>query len=235
MLRFLVQYARLSGCQIRVSIDVGRLSYENFFYFEQTKALEHIQPYHEAALLRQLAEGSEAAFTTIFHRYRGKLYHYILTLTTSPEIAEDTVHDVFLKIWTNREKMAEIENMNAYLFRLCHNQAISGLRRMAKETLILSELRQETIPILPDADPASQREIRASIQQAVNRLTPQQRQVFLLSRQDGLKHRQIAEQLGVSINTVKTHLGQALRFLREEIGQQYGLQSTAIWVIYQLS
>ena len=205
----------------QVSIDVGRLSYENFFYFEQTKALEHIQPYHEAALLRQLAEGSEAAFTAIFHRYRGRLYHYILTLTTSPEIAEDTVPD--------------IENMNAYLFRLCHNQAISGLRRMAKETLILSELRQETIPILPDVDPASQREIRASIQQAVNRLTPQQRQIFLLSRQDGLKHRQIAELLGVSINTVKTHLGQALRFLREEIGQQYGLQSTAIWVIYQLS
>lgn len=131
--------------------------------------------------------------------------------------------------------MAGIENMNAYLFRICHNRAITGLRRMAKETLILSELQQENIPFLSHADPACQKEIRDSIQQAVNRLSPQQRQVFLLSRQDGLKHKQIAEQLGVSINTVKTHLGQALRFLREEIGQQYGLQATAIWVIYQFS
>jgi len=197
--------------------------------------LEHLPLYNEEELLRQLAEGSEAAFTAIFYRYRGRLYHYIFTITTSREMAEDTVHDVFLKIWNNREKLADINNMNAYLFRVCHNQAISGLRRMAKETLILSELRHETIPFLPDADPASQREIRASIQQAVNKLSPQQRQVFLLSRRDGLKHRQIAEQLGVSINTVKTHLAQALRFLREEIGQQYGLQATAICVIYQFS
>lgn len=183
----------------------------------------------------QLAAGSEEAFTAIFYHYRGRLYHYIFTITASRETAEDTVHDVFLKIWNNREKMAGIEHMNAYLFRICHNQAISGLRRMAKETLILSELKQEKTPFLSESDPASQKEILASIQQAVNQLSPQQRQVFLLSRQDGLKHKQIAEQLGVSINTVKTHLGQALRFLREEIGQQYRLQATVIWVIYQLS
>lgn len=197
--------------------------------------MEHIPPYNEEYLLQQLAEGSEAAFTAIFLRYRGRLYHYIFTITNSREIAEDTVHDVFLKIWNARQRLADISNISAYLFRVCHNQAISGLRRMAKETLILTELRQGTIPFLPEADPASQREIRAYIHQAVNKLSPQQRQVFLLSRQDGLRHRQIAEELGVSVNTVKTHLAQALRFLREEIGQQYGLQSAAICVLYQLS
>ncbi len=196
--------------------------------------MEKIQPYHEKELLQQLANGSEAAFTDIFYHYRSKLYHYIYTITASQEMAEDTVHDIFLKIWNSRDKLAGIENMNAYLYRLCHNQAISGLRRMAKETLILSELQQETIPLLPDIDPASQREIRTYIQQAVNKLSPQQRKIFLLSRHDGLKHKQIADKLGVSINTVKTHLAQALRFLREEISQQYGLQATVIWILYQL-
>lgn len=194
-----------------------------------------LQPsYHEKDLLQQLAAGSDAAFTALFRRYRGRLYHYIFTITASREMAEDTVHDVFLKIWNNRKQLADINNMNAYLFRVCHNQAISGLRRMARETLVLAELRHKTISVLKDIDPAAQKEIRAYIQQAVNRLSPQQRQIFLLSRQDGLKHKQIAEQLGLSINTVKTHLGQALRFLREDIGQHYGLQSAAIWVIYQL-
>ncbi|HTN09191.1 RNA polymerase sigma-70 factor [Agriterribacter sp.] len=200
----------------------------------EKKVLEYIQPHHEKELLLQLAKGSEEAFTALFYQYRGKLYHYIFTITASQEMAEDTVHDVFLKIWTNREKLANIENMNAYLYRVCHNQAISGLRRMAKETLILAELQQENMLPLPNVDPASQREIRISIQQAVNKLSPQQRKIFLLSRHDGLKHKQIAEQLGVSINTIKTHLGQALRFLREEVGQQYKLQSTVIWVLYQL-
>lgn len=196
--------------------------------------MQHTQPYDEKALLQQLAKGSEEAFTAIFHHYKGRLYHYIFTITSSRETAEDTVHDVFLKIWNHRKKLANIENMSAYLYRACHNQAISGLRRMAKETLILAELQHEDIPLLPDVDPASQREIRNSIQEAVNKLSPQQRKIFLLSRQHGLKHKQIAEQLGVSIHTIKTHLGQALRFLREEVGQQYKLQASAIWVLYQL-
>lgn len=185
-------------------------------------------------MLRQLALGSEEAFTAIFYHYRGKLYHYIFNITGSQDMAEDTLHDVFLKIWNNRDKMADIENMNAYLYKLCHNQAISGLRRMAKETLILSELQQENIPFFPDIDPASQSEIRTYIQQAVNKLSPQQRKIFLLSRQDGLKHKQIADKLGVSINTVKSHLAQALRFLREEIGQQYGMQALAICILCRI-
>lgn len=195
--------------------------------------MKHTRPYNEKDLLQELAKGSEEAFSEIFHHYRGKLYHYIYTITSSREMAEDTVHDVFLKIWTHREKLANIENMNAYLFRVCHNQAVSGLRRIARETLILGELLHEKIPPINDVDPASQREIRTSIQEAVHKLSPQQRQVFLLSRQGGLKHKQIAEQLGVSINTVKTHLGQALRFLREEIGPQYGLQTIALGILYQ--
>ena len=106
--------------------------------------MEYTQPYNEKELLLQLANGSEKAFTAIFYHYRGKLYHYIFTITSSREMAEDTVHDVFLKIWNARQKLASIENMNAYLYRVCHNEAISGLRRMAKETLILAELQQES-------------------------------------------------------------------------------------------
>lgn len=99
-----------------------------------------IEPsYQEKDLIQQFRAGSEAAFSALFRHYRGRLYHYILTLTASREMAEDTVHDVFLKIWNNREPLAGINNMNAYLFRVCHNQAISGLRRMARETLILAE------------------------------------------------------------------------------------------------
>lgn len=105
---------------------------------------------------------------------------------------------------------------------------------MAKEILVLAELRQESILPLPNVDPASQREIQVYIQQTIDRLSPQQRKVFILSRQEGLKHQEIAEKLGVSINTVRTHMGEALRFLREEIGRKYGSLGTAILVIYQL-
>ncbi len=191
--------------------------------------------YDEKELLQQVASGSEEAFSLLFRRYRGKLYHYVLDFTQSKEEAEDIVHDVFLKIWNSRETLTAIDSINSYLYKMSRNQAINGLRRKAKERLVLAELRQEPMAIFPDIDPASQKEVRDSIQQAISKLSPQQRKVFLLSRQDGLKHEQIAEELGISITTVKTHIGRALQFLREEIRQAYGEQAIAIFVLYGLS
>lgn len=191
--------------------------------------------YDEKELLQQVAGGSEEAFSLLFRRYRGKLYHYVLDFTQSKEEAEDIVHDVFLKIWNSRETLTAIDSINSYLYKMSRNQAINGLRRKAKERLVLAELRQEPMAILPDIDPASKKEVRDSIQQAISKLSPQQRKVFLLSRQDGLKHEQIAEELGISITTVKTHIGRALQFLREEIRQAYGEQAIAIFVLYGLS
>lgn len=191
--------------------------------------------YQEKEWLNQVAAGSEDAFGQLFRRYRGKLYRYLQTFTQSDELAEDLVHDIFLKIWSGREMLPGIDNPSAYLFQMARNMAISGFRRKAKEQLILAELRQEHYEPIPDADPASQKEIRSFILQAVDKLSDQQKKVFLLSRQEGLRHEQIAEQLGISINTVKTHIGRALQFLREEIGHTYGDLAIAIFVIYRLS
>jgi RNA polymerase sigma-70 factor (family 1) len=182
--------------------------------------LHETLPYNERDVLLRIAQGNEQAFATLFEKYRDKLYYYILTITASAEAAEDVVHDVFLKIWINREKLPDVENLNAYLFMMCRNQAINGLRRMAKETLILAELRKEHIQPLEGIDAISQKEIRTFIQQAVEKLSPQQKKVFLLSRQDGLKHEQI---------------GKALEFLRQEIGQSYGNLGVAICILYKLS
>jgi RNA polymerase sigma-70 factor (family 1) len=191
--------------------------------------------YNERNLLQQISQGDEASFQAIYDRYKGKLYSYILRIADSRESAEDAVHDVFLKIWDGREKLPEVRNFGAYLFRTARNHAISGFRRMAKETLILAELGNEPVPTLHTIDPITQKEIRTFIQEAVAKLSPQQRKVFMLSRHDGLRHEEISEKLGISIHTVRAHLGEALRFLREEIGRSYGSQAVAIYVIYQFS
>lgn len=197
--------------------------------------MSHHPPYDEKELQAQLAQGSEEAFRTIFNRYRGKLYHYILKIAGSGEAAEDAVHDVFLKLWTRREQLAGIDNLNAYLYRMAHNHAVTGFRRMAKETLVLAELRQESVPALALADPLTQKEIRAFIDEAVAKLSPRQKKIFLLSRYDGLKHKEIAGELGLSIHTVRSHLQEAVKALREEIGRAYGPLAVAIFVLHELS
>ena len=184
-----------------------------------------------------VAGGNEDAFRVLFNGYRSRLYTYILKLSRSNEIAEDTVHDVFLKLWENRQNLAHVDNLNAYLYRMAHNKAYTGFKRRAKESLILALLEKEQTGIYEGAsdDSISTKEVREFIQQAVNKLTPQQKKVFLLSRQEGLKLDEIATTLQISKNTAKNHLIQALHTLRQEIQINYGSQAIALYVIFNLT
>jgi RNA polymerase sigma-70 factor (ECF subfamily) len=196
---------------------------------------ENLQ-YNEKDLLMQVSEGNELAFRQLFNTYRGKLYSYILRITESKEIAEDTVHDVFLKIWINKESLPEILNLNAYLYRMAHNHAYNGFRRMAKETLVMAELeRQAGYETSDPNDKLIRKEVRKFIHDAVNKLTPQQKEVFRMSREEGLKQEEIAQRLNISIFTVKKHLTDALNYLRKEISHSYGSQAIAFYVIYYMA
>lgn len=194
-------------------------------------------PYDEKELLLQVAAGSEAAFGELFNRFRPKLYTHIYRLTGSRETAEDTVHDVFLKIWTGREKLPEIDHFGAYLGRMARNSAYTGFQRMAKETLILAEIRRESAggELVHPAEQLMAKEVRDFIRETVNRLTTRQRLIFIMSREEGLKYDEIARRLNISANTVKKHMADAIRYLREEIGKSYGPYAVAIYVLYQLT
>ena len=191
--------------------------------------------YNEKDLLLQVSEGNEHAFRQLFNTYRSKLYTYIFKITESKETAEDTVHDVFLKLWTNKEKLTEIQNLNAYLYKMAHNHAYNGFRRMAKETLVMAELeRQHGYELSDPDDQLVRKEVRKFIYEAVNKLTPQQKEVFKMSRELGMKQEEIAQRLNISIHTVKKHLTDALNYLRKEISQSYGSKAVALYVINSL-
>lgn len=199
--------------------------------------MEPANTYNEKLLLEQVAEGNEQAFQLFYDTYRRRLFTYVYKITESIEISEDTIQEIFLTIWMNRHTLTGIENINAYLYRMAHNRAYKGFQRLAKESLVLAQLKNEQVDSVGAAGELQlvSKEVMAYIQSLVDQLTPQQRKVFLLSRENGLKHEEIAEQLGVAQSTVKKHMVEALRFLREEIGKNYGSHAVAIFVIYQLS
>ncbi len=189
----------------------------------------------EQELLLEISTGSEVAFKELFQAYRRKLFNYLFKITRSREMAEDSIQDIFLKLWAVRESLPAVGNINAYLHRMAHNYAYHGFRRLAKETLLLNQLRvQEDCDTTSPARELLSKEVATYIQSLVDRLTPQQRKVFLLSREEGLKQAEIANRLNVSISTVKKHMVDALSFLREEIRQNYSLYAPALFVIYQL-
>ena len=199
-------------------------------------ALVNHTPYDEKNLLLQISEGNEHAFRQLFDDYRGKLFTYLFKITESKETAEDGVHDVFLKIWLQKDKLPAIQNLNAYLYRMAHNHAFNGIRKMATETLVLAVIHEPNSFSIDDPEISiSRKEVRNIIHEAVKKLSPRQRDVFRMSRELGLKQEDIAQQLGISVLTVKAHLTDALHYLRTELSSIYGNQAIALYVIFSLT
>ena len=196
--------------------------------------MREYDPYNEPELLKQVANGSEPAFERIVRAYQNRLFSYIYKVTASREVTRDLVQDIFLNLWLRKEKLPEIANLNAYLHRIAHNEVYQSLQKIAKEELVLNTLRAENDYVEDAYKSLLSKEIREQIQAIVDKLSPRQKEVFLLSREEGLKYEEIAKRLNIGFETVKFHLAEALKFLRAEIKDKYGPKATIIFVIWQL-
>jgi RNA polymerase sigma-70 factor (family 1) len=181
----------------------------------QKSAVRTLPLPNETDLLARVAEGDEKAFALIFHHYRHKIYSYAYHISGSSAQADELVQDVFLKIWLYRDKIPHILRFDNWLFTIARNQVFDMLKSMARE----ASLRQQMAGLLdPDANPVEDRmltrENEIKLQRALDKLSPRQKLIFTLSRNEGLKHEEIASQLHISRHTVKTHLVQALKTLR---------------------
>lgn len=177
------------------------------------------QVHIEKKLLLRAAAGHEGSFTQLFFLYRHKLYSFLLRLTESPEMTEDVIQDVFLKLWKDRENLVNIEQFGGYIYRMAQHHALNAFRRMAKESLVMAELTRTTEAASADAgDQLHIREVREKLQYALDHLPPKQKLVYTLSREQGLKHEEIARQLNISPSTVNNHMIAALRSIRQQLG-----------------
>lgn len=138
-------------------------------------------------------------------------------------MAQDTLQDVFLKIWLKREDCESIDNFSSYLFRAARNQAINGFKRNSRACLLIAELSRESARTVDTDNPILARELKMLLGRAIDSLPTQQRKVFELSRNEGFKYEEIAAKLGISTSTVRNHMIQALKKIREHIGNTYPL------------
>lgn len=160
--------------------------------------------HEDVPLIRRIAAGDEQAFRIIFNRYHNRLGAHIYRITQSRELAQEITQDVFLKIWINRESMAGVLNFKSYLFMASRNQALDYLRKTAHERRLTTALESVTEHEEEDAPDDNARYVL--IDEAIDHLPPQQRQVYLLSRHERLKYNEIASRLSLSRETVKKYL-----------------------------
>lgn len=166
-------------------------------------------------LMQRIASGDQKSFAFFFEHYSKMIYPFALKLTRSEELAEEILQEVFLKIWLNRQSLPEIENLGAYLNRICRNYAYNALRRIAHENLVASELgKQMTVEVNNTEDDVIYRDMERALNDAISGLTPQQKLIYTLCHQEGLKYSEVAGRLNISSSTVHTHMKLALKFIR---------------------
>lgn len=170
---------------------------------------------NEPELIRLVTQGDEKAFRKLFDFYSSKLFNYTLRITDNEELAEEIVMDAFLKIWMNRMELSAIERFDSYLYTLVRNQAFNAVKRMAHEAVILKELGLSNTEYHNGTErTVIYNDYQQLLNQAVNQLPPQQKLVYTLSRDEGMKYEEIADLLKLSKNTVKAHLKKAVSTLR---------------------
>lgn len=168
----------------------------------------------EKVLLKMIAAGDERAFRQLFDRYKERFYAVVLKTTDSDEVAKDIVQDIFMNIWDKRKSLVDIDNPSAYFFTAVYRKVYQHYRKVAHEKKLL----EEASPINASANTTEEmvlaHESNELISEAFEKLPPQQKLVFKLSRQEGFSREDVARQLHISPSTVKNHLTEALKFIR---------------------
>jgi len=186
----------------------------------------------EKILLELASTGDTEAFTQLFSLYKDKLYSFTLRLTGCKEKAKDIVQDVFLKLWQNYTTLNTIENFSSYIFKLAHNQFLNAAKRMANETLIISKIQSRTDAYnAPPDEKLEYKEVENLLNEVLQKLPPQQKLIFKLSREQGLKHEEIAKQLQISPSTVKNHLVQSLKTIRKHLSSNLDVAGLYFFIV----
>jgi RNA polymerase sigma-70 factor (family 1) len=170
----------------------------------------------DEALLTLLRGGSKDAFTELYNRYHEPVFRYIAGSVKIPQLAEDLVHEVFMKLWDRKDRLEIRDNFAGYLFRVCHNLVADTLKKIAGERALKDQLIHQYQYL--SSEHYSEEELQqldGLVEEALQSLSPQQRVVYELCKKQGKSYLEVATELNISANTVKEHMSKSLFKLRE--------------------
>jgi RNA polymerase sigma-70 factor (family 1) len=155
-------------------------------------------------------------FQVVFRTWYNPLCNYAFTFTKDADASEDLVQDLFIKIWEQRRGLLKEASIRYYLFTAVRNNCITWLRRQ-KQSATIQLTGYESISVTmdyPEEVIGEKRDEKLLLEQAIARLPPKCKEIFLLSRFGKLSYKEIAANLDISPKTVENQLGKALKMLR---------------------
>ena len=144
---------------------------------------------------------------------------YALHYLNDPATVEDIVQDCFASLWEKTKEGAAVNNRRSYLYMMVRNRCLDHLRKKGISTEFLKPY--DTYGIIDDDDAQERARTEAKLWTAIDSLPEKCREVFIMSKRDGLKYEEIAEELGLSVNTVRNQISKALKVLKEGVHKLY--------------
>ncbi len=165
---------------------------------------------------QKLSLSDEKALAELYQLYYKKLLHFAKSIVRTNELAEEVVEDVFIKLWCNRTSIPEIKNLNVYLYIAVKNTSLNLLAQKARQ-LVSASFDFLNIELENELDNPDDLMITAEMMQRMHRtidgLPPRCKMIFKLVREDGLKYKEVAEILNISVNTIDAQMAIAIKKL----------------------
>lgn len=182
--------------------------------------MEDLSKIEDKQLVLKLQNNEASAFDSLFYKYSEKLFRFSISLLKNEEDSKEIVQEAFFRIWKKRMEMDSSKSFKSFLFTISYNLIVDQLRLKLKDKeyreFLIRYFESEKLSFKNDID----YEILVSqIRKAVEELPSKRKQIYILSREVGLAHKEIAEKLGISVKTVENQITLALKHLKFCIGK----------------
>ncbi|MFA5327467.1 MAG: RNA polymerase sigma-70 factor [Prolixibacteraceae bacterium] len=183
-------------------------------------------------LYLKLKVGDERAFQTLFRKYYPAMCHFARHFLNDAELAEETVQDMFVKIWEKRETLNIESSLKHYLFRSVRNHCLNQIQHEKIKKQYANKVLESTHHEIVSEQYFLEVDLVERIEKSINSLPPKRKEIFRLSREQGLKYKEIAETLDISVKTVEAQMGMALKYLREDL-KDYSNYLMTLFLIFK--
>ncbi len=183
-------------------------------------------------IIAGLAKDNEASLEELFNYYYPRLYNFSKSFLKVEDGIDDILQDVFVKIWQNRKKINSTVTFNSFIFTITRNLLLNELRnRLYDENMKEKVMKLSVAQEYSSMEQIEYKDLKERVDKIIDELPERRKEIFLLSRSEGLSHKEIAEKLGIQTKTVEYHITLAIKYLKDNL-ENLGMLSLLYFYLF---
>ncbi len=169
-------------------------------------------------LIQRLQDNDQKAFEQIYHSYHKRVYGFAYKYTKSKAIAKEITQDFFVKLWEKKHLLSDHKSLEGQIFVILRNMVIDEMRKITQQQDLMAKLAARSNRLTENTEESIlHNDLRHHLDGVLKTLPDQRKKIFQMSRDKGLSHREIAEELSISTKTVEAHIRLALKTIRTKL------------------